>query len=639
MRKTIFLFLLIITSSFSQNAQDIVDGLKNDLNNNPDDKKRATIYSDLVWYYSNISIDSSLFYSDKALYASKKINDSTLIAQVYSDLAMVYYKKSDYQKAKENYLRAFAIRKIRNDVKGMAKINANLANIYQVQGKLKLAMTTYIATYEYFNKIGDFNQSALIKGNIGALYYELKDYPKALKYVNEVIKYFEEKNSKENLCRNYLTKGNILLSMNDTIASVKEYNKSLKMCNIVGDNFTVSKAKNNLAVIKQGQNKAEESKKLFAQVTKQRINYNSDGALIKSKLNDASILIDENQFLKAKVILLEIKKFFIEKKLDFELSQSYKYLVPVYAKLNIPDSVIYYQALYEQSIEKATKLSVVKETAELEMKYQTEKKEKLLLVKEAEAKQKNTILLALSILTILVALVGFLIYRQQRLKNNQQEQENELNKAILKIENQNKLQEQRLSISRDLHDNIGSQLTFIISSVENVKYGFDIQNEKLESKLSNISSFAKDTIVELRDTIWAMNSNEITFQDLEIRINNFIEKAKEAQESISYSFAIQEQLMGKKLSSVEGMNVYRTIQEAINNSIKYANATIISVSVKLQDDKTIIIIKDNGKGFDKETNESGNGLKNMQKRMEEIGGKFDLESSNEGTKIEIALSL
>jgi signal transduction histidine kinase len=57
------------------------------------------------------------------------------------------------------------------------------------------------------------------------------------------------------------------------------------------------------------------------------------------------------------------------------------------------------------------------------------------------------------------------------LKNKQQHQEFELKSAMAQIESQNKLQEQRLSISRDLHDNIGAQLTFIISSLENTKFG------------------------------------------------------------------------------------------------------------------------------------------------------------------------
>ena len=76
---------------------------------------------------------------------------------------------------------------------------------------------------------------------------------------------------------------------------------------------------------------------------------------------------------------------------------------------------------------------------------------------------------------------------------------------MAKIETQNKLQEQRLRISRDLHDNIGAQLTFIISSIDNLKFGFTDISEKLGSKLSNISSFTQQTIYELRDTIWAMN--------------------------------------------------------------------------------------------------------------------------------------
>ena len=638
MKIKLLLFLILISIfANAQNAQNIIDGLKNDLKSNPDDRKKATIYSDLTWYYSNISLDSSMLYGEKALLYSKKINDSTIIAQVYSDIGMIYFKKSDYQKSKENYLTAYSIRKARNDFKGMAKINANLGNVYQSQGKLKLAMSVYLKAYDFFIKINDLKQSGIIKGNIGSLYYELKDYPKALKYLNEVIKDSEQTNNKEQLCRIYLTKGNILLSMNDTIASIKAYNKSLFFCNEVGDLFTISKSNNNLAIIKQAQNKTQESKKLFEKVTEQRKNFNSDGAFNKNKLNIAYTLLKENKFEEAKNILLEINKYFSEKKLDFELSNSYKYLVPIYAKLNQPDSVIYYQALYEQSIEKATKLSVVKETAELETKYQTAKKEKQIIQQQAEAKQKNTYLIGLSVLALLISLVGFLIYKQQKQKNQQQEQEFALKSAIEKIESQNKLQEQRLSISRDLHDNIGAQLTFIISSVNNVKYAFDITNPKLDNKLTNISSFAQDTILELRDTIWAMNSDQISYEDLEVRINNFLEKAKEAKDQISFSFAIEESLKTKKLSSVEGMNMYRTIQEAINNSLKYANADIIKVTIKKSDNQTKILISDNGQGFNLETIEKGNGLKNMQKRIEDIGGVFSITSTNDGTGVEIVV--
>ena len=85
------------------------------------------------------------------------------------------------------------------------------------------------------------------------------------------------------------------------------------------------------------------------------------------------------------------------------------------------------------------------------------------------------------------------------------------------------------------------------------------------------------------------------------------------------------------------MNLYRTIQEAVNNAIKYANATVISVNAKQVENQLKIIIQDNGIGFDEATIQKGNGLQNMQKRIEEIGGEFHLSSSNEGTRIEILL--
>lgn len=242
---------------------------------------------------------------------------------------------------------------------------------------------------------------------------------------------------------------------------------------------------------------------------------------------------------------------------------------------------------------------------------------------------------------VFMPLIILSVYSFIVIKSAQQHKEAELNLATSLFENQNKLQEQRLRISRDLHDNIGAQLTFVISSVDNLKYEFDFENKKLDSKLNDISLFAKETIVELRDTVWAMNSDEISYEDLEIRINNYIEKAKLVQENISFSFAIEEKLKTQKLTSVQGMNIYRTIQEAVNNALKYANATVISINAKTFENQIKLTIQDNGIGFNvnkkmaKELATTGNGLNNMKKRIEEIGGQISISSSNEGTIIEI----
>ncbi len=637
----IFLFVIIIITSFytnAQNAQVLIDGLKIELTKKPDDKKRATIYSDLTWYYSNISLDSAMFYGKKAITESTKLKDSTLIAQVYSDVGAVYFRMGNILESEKSYLKALEIRKIKNDVAGMAKVKANLANIYNKLGDKPRALKNYLETVDFFEKTKNFEIVAKTNANIGVLFNEIKNYPKALVFLNKAIEDQEANNKNDGLCTSYLSLGNVYLKTKDTLKALKFFNKSLEVSKKINNNIVMLAAMNNIAGVKSQQKKSNEAMAILNKsvAIRDSLNLNENDATVS--LNIVKEKIMYSKFKEAQIMLMKLKKQFENTEANEQnLVVTYDYLIHTYAYLNLPDSVNYYNNALGRLRDKVLETTVLKQTAELETKYQTAKKEKQIIEQQADSKQKNFILLAMIALTILLSLIGYLIYRQQNLKNQQQAQEFQLTSAIDKIESQNKLQEQRLSISRDLHDNIGSQLTFIISSVDNIKYGFDITNVKLDNKLTHISNFAKDTILELRDTIWAMNSSEIAFEDLEIRINNFIEKAQISQENINFSFAIEESLITKKLTSVEGMNLYRTIQEAVNNALKYAQANTISINIKSQNNAIAVSIKDNGKGFDYDTVEKGNGLKNMQKRIEEIGGKFNLSSSENGTKIDILI--
>jgi hypothetical protein len=98
------------------------------------------------------------------------------------------------------------------------------------------------------------------------------------------------------------------------------------------------------------------------------------------------------------------------------IASMYLELIPIYANLNLPDSASYYTEKYKELQNKNIENQVAFETAELETKYQAEKNKKLLLEKEAEARQKNAQLLLLGVFTTFVGLVGWLIYRQQKLK-------------------------------------------------------------------------------------------------------------------------------------------------------------------------------------------------------------------------------
>ncbi len=196
---------------------------------------------------------------------------------------------------------------------------------------------------------------------------------------------------------------------------------------------------------------------------------------------------------------------------------------------------------------------------------------------------------------------------------------------------------QKIKISRDLHDNIGSQITFIKSSIDNLKYTFNNADNQLIKKLDSISFFASNTINQLRDTVWAINKKDISLSDLCSRIQTLIEKTKIANENLQ--FQLKCNLVNEFVfSSIKGINIFRVIQESVNNTLKYANATNLDIQFLETNKELIISIADNGKGFDINTVELGNGLSNMQKRIAEIDGKIYIESQvNKGTIITIKL--
>ena len=512
--------------------------------------------------------------------------------------------------------------------------NVSLVNYYQ--GKYDKDLYYSLKAISIFERHNYTEKLAFEYGELG---YRLKNrnLKKAQIFMQKALKISEQNQFSKPLLSIYNNYGVIKEMQMELDSALYFYIKGLHLKQRVNDSVGIPYSLNNIAGVFVLRKQFAKALKLYAKSLQIRKKIKDNVGIAENLSYFGDCYLGQKAYLKAiEYYQKSIAEALLLNYVDL-VQNGYKKIAECYELLGNSALAYANYKKYTQYKNLLLNKQTNEKIAELDIKYETNKKEKQLLEKDLEAKKRKVIILVLALSIFFIALLGYLIYRQQKLKNKQQTQEYELKQAILKIENQNKLQEQRLSISRDLHDNIGSQLTFIISSVDNVKYGFDIQNDKLNSKLTNISSFAKDTIVELRDTIWAMNSNEISYQDLENRIHNFIEKAKEVKDEIRFSFAVDNSLKLEKLSSVQGMNIYRTLQEAINNSIKYAKASIISVSIKKEPKHTSIVVKDNGIGFDAQTIEQGNGLKNMQKRIEEIGGTFKIKSDSDGTKIEITV--
>ena len=400
MKKNFALLMLVlgfITNAFPQNAQDLIDKLKIELKTKPDQKRTATIYSDLTWYYSNISIDSALVYGDKALLQSAKVGDSVIIAQVFGDVGNVYLKKGDYNECLKYYNKVLVIRKLKKDIIGEAKTYAGIALVYNNQTKYNLSMKNYLIALDYVNKTDDEKTKNNIKNAMSALFLDLKDFKKALIYSQQSIDYFENIKSKPTLCPMYINLGNIYLGLKDTLNAVKFYEKGKIICNETGNKLFLSKALNNIGVIKDAQKKYEDSKKLFDESTQNRKEVNFGKIDFEMQFNDIDVLNRAGKFRESKTLLLKLKNHFEIQKNYKLLIIAYKLLLPVCSNLRENDSVSYYQMKFLGLNQKINNAEIFKKTIELETKYQTAKKEKIIIAQEAENKRQNLLNIIITI--------------------------------------------------------------------------------------------------------------------------------------------------------------------------------------------------------------------------------------------------
>lgn len=202
-----------------------------------------------------------------------------------------------------------------------------------------------------------------------------------------------------------------------------------------------------------------------------------------------------------------------------------------------------------------------------------------------------------------------------------------------------KVFEERSRIARELHDNIGSNLSYIASSLEMSEMLFQRNKQELaKEKIENLGTFTQTTIQELRESIWVMSQSTISVDDFITRIRESVTRFFNNTElQIEFDTSGSEEV---KLGSQISLHLIRIVQEACNNALKYAACTQLKVRINYRRPQLEIEISDNGIGFEMDEKMMGHGLNNMQHRAEMIHAKWTLNSQQgKGTCIKLKLNL
>nr|WP_294906209.1 sensor histidine kinase [uncultured Lacibacter sp.] len=218
----------------------------------------------------------------------------------------------------------------------------------------------------------------------------------------------------------------------------------------------------------------------------------------------------------------------------------------------------------------------------------------------------------------------------EAIKQEADRQEYEKQIAVLSAQ-----QDERSRISADMHDELGSGVTAI-------RLLSEIARQKTKAapveEISRISYNANELMTKMNAIIWSMNPGNDTVNSLVAYIRSYASEYLDNFD-MDYHINISNNIPEMEVSGVKRRNLFLVLKESINNVMKHAKATEVEINIRFADHHMFIEIVDNGKGIDAEKlNQFGNGLKNMQRRMESIGGSFAIVSNN-GTTVKLEVPL
>jgi two-component system, NarL family, sensor kinase len=474
---------------------------------------------------------------------------------------------------------------------------SRLGNLFDLESKPQLAIQ-YLKKGELVAKQHAYNEElADIYNMIATAYYS--------QYANDT---------------NYTKKSLLLLD-----SSLYYFQTGIQLCESINDSIDLGRIYNNMMgayEYKKDYIKALECIKKSIAINKQ---VSEERALAEPYANLASAYFNLKDYGNAKASLdtaiLIAKKYQIEEALltCYDLGIQFSYQEKNYfnafefliAKTTLNDSIY--------GISTSNKMS------ELEIQYQTKEKAATINLQKEQLKRRNYTIIFVSFILLLTVLATVLLIRNSRAKSNLEIEQQKQRAAIMVVESE---QKERMRIARELHDGIGQKLTVLklYASAEPEKNSKQLQ--LLDNTIQEVREISHKMIPEIL-SLGLMSA----LKDLCYKIND--------GGMIQCQFTCEEAVKTIQLAPDIELSIYRIVQEVLNNMLKHAEANVIQVVLKSNDQKLHIHISDNGKGFDvnKIKQSSGIGWSNIFTRARIINAEIDVNSNHQGTQIDLNLHI
>jgi signal transduction histidine kinase len=582
--------------------------LSRKLNDNKGYYKALTYISNTFIVQGNL--DSMLYFNEQALAVAREMKDSMNIGVSLFNVGVAYRERYEFEKAIAYCLEGRAIMEKKQNKKVEVQMNDALQVLYNYR-------TEYDKAILYGEKAVQQSRELNLKGflaqsllNLSLSYGEKGDLQKAEVLVKEALQIAVELKDVRYEATALQNLAGIFLKKGDYVQLETYAERSLILYRQIGSVDGEAIALRGLAVCNLQQKN-----------------------LVKAKdFAEQALLIDrKNKFKKEEASILRV-------------------LSAIYFAAGDVKNGLKYDLESEAVLEAMVKDVLSENSANLEKKYETQKKESQIKQLEAEKKvqqlsikQKNIfnyILIGGLASLLLISLLGFRTYRQkqklqqQRISELETQQQLTATEAVLKGEEQ-----ERTRLAKDLHDGLGGMLS-------GIKYSFNTMKGNLIMTPDNAQAFERSmdmldsSIKEMRRVAHNMMPEALVKFGLDTALKDFCNDINQTGAlGITYQSI---GLEGQEINQTTAITIYRIVQELINNTMKHAGAKAAIVQLTKSGNQISVTVEDDGKGFDTAIlhQSKGIGWTNIQNRVDFLKGKLDVNSeAGKGTSVLIELTV
>ncbi len=638
MRYTLIILLLFAIRGYSQSFN--IDSLKLEAEKQ-DNKpvKQFNIYyllSTLVW---EDDIIQSIHYVKKANETARKAGLKQELTKSYLLWTTINLDAGRIKDAHETAIQGLQMTLQGKNYEYQYYAYRNMANVYRRQARYDSALYYYMGLLKVCEEhLNDTFVSNAYTG-LGAYYATMGELDKAESYHLQALEIRERQKDTIAMANSYNNLGIINRDRGDYKKALTWYFKTRDIYYATQDSSDISFIYNDIGasysksgMLDSGEYYLKKSIGIRERMKEYielayTYNYLGENYERQGDLKNAEIYIK-----KALALAIEIKN----NKQNYEAFES---LSDFYARNKMYDSAYKYLQHYRFFRDSIRSMDNEKMIAELNTRYETEKKEKKIQEQEFALTKKNYWLGGSAVLLLSVTLLGYSGYRRYRLKKQAElqaavlKQQEMATKAIIEAE-----ENERKRIAGDLHDGVGQMMSAAKINLSAVMNDIAFADDSKRMRFENALKLVDDSCAEVRNVSHNIMPNSLLRNSLAAAVRDFINKIDNSVLKIN----LHAEGLNEKIDENIEIMLYRVVQECVNNVIKHSGADTLDIALANEENEISVTIEDNGKGFDTsdKSKYDGIGLKNITTRVDYLKGTVEWDSApGRGTVVSIHIPL